>query len=231
MALDPEVWANTPGLGRAPLLPDPVMPTAAAASPMQDIARRLLYASGDQRVMERDRPVGALVRDPASMSMGELSGEMRTLGGGTMGAPEATMATRAPGALMGALTGNPIVSAIAGSAGQGGGTTRLGQLGGEMGRRMGQTYSGGYGPESLGGSWAPATMAGGAGRDDLSFGYQTRGPFAYRDIPGQLGGTREARTGKIFGGSWGIPGSPPVEMPIRYALAFISAAAKATKTF
>lgn len=114
--IDPRLWASTPGMGRAPLLPDPVQPSAAAVNPRRDIANLLLQAQGvDNRVLPGDRPVGALVRDPATMTQAQQIAEMSALGGFPQEGP--AMATRVPGAVAGglaALGGVPGVGLAAG---------------------------------------------------------------------------------------------------------------------
>ena len=96
MAIDPTVWADTPGFGRAPLLADPVV-----ENPMADIARRLIKATGgDNRVLAGDRPVGAILRDVNTMTPQEQKAEYQAYGGMNPSIGQEA-AIRAPAAVVG----------------------------------------------------------------------------------------------------------------------------------
>lgn len=110
--IDPRLWADTPGMGRAPLLPDPQMPSTAVSNPRADIARLLMgEAYGMGNTGQQDRPVGALVRDPATMTQAQQIAELQALGGFPQEGRAAW--TRAPSA---AVTG---MATLAGTGGLG----------------------------------------------------------------------------------------------------------------
>lgn len=101
--IDPRIWAETPGQGRAPLLAPPQRPAQVTADPRADIVR-LLQGATDNRTRPGDMPVGMMVRPPSSMSIDEMVMEERALGG-PMGYAGNVGATLASGGTLGVGTG------------------------------------------------------------------------------------------------------------------------------
>ena len=99
MPLDPNLWGNMPGQGRAPLQPA-YQPSQAASDPMADIARRLVQSQGGGGPMDpRERPQ-AFAPDPATLSPQQLQGFHEGYGG--FGGPSSV--GRGPGAVAGGIT-------------------------------------------------------------------------------------------------------------------------------
>lgn len=110
--IDPRIWAETPGQGRAPLLAPPQQPAQVTADPRADIVRLLQGATGqDNRTRPGDMPVGQLVRDPATLTQMQQFNEMEALGG--FPHEGRALATRVPAATAG------LVTTLAGAGGLG----------------------------------------------------------------------------------------------------------------
>lgn len=126
--IDPLLWADTPGMGRAPLLPDPQGPAGATRNPMRDIALRLM-GQEDRQVRPEDRPVGMMVRPPSQMTIDEMVMESRALGGPQRFAPNVAATVASMGA--------PGLGTLAGLAGRRGIDMRQRQLSPEIEHRLG----------------------------------------------------------------------------------------------
>lgn len=154
--MTPYEWAMTPGLGRAPLLPDPVQPSPVAANPRRDLARLLLQSQGRGQELGQgptpagDMPVGALVRDPAGMTQRQQLAEMMALGG--FPHEGQAVAGRAPAVAMGGLAtlaGAPVpgVGTVMGQMARAGMENRQRDLASELTQGIAEAFEQGSQPQ------------------------------------------------------------------------------------